>query len=82
MDVPDAWGWICHLSVGGGSKEEEEEEAKAGGGRQRGRILVVARRASEGRDPVYDGRQQLDDGLSNPLCVFLFMFLALMMLMI
>lgn len=79
MDVPDAWV-CCRL---GDPEEKGEGGGEAGGGRQRGRagrILVVASEAAG--DPACDGRQQLDDGLSNPPCVFLFMFLAKMMLMI
>lgn len=54
------------------------EEGSAGGGR-RGGILVMA---SEAGILFYDGRQQLDICLSNPQCIFLFIVLAILMLMI
>lgn len=38
--------------------------------------------ASEAGILFYDGRQQLDICLSNPQCIFLFIVLAILMLMI
>lgn len=59
-----------------------EENPRRGGECRRRKTRRNFSHGERGRDPVYDGRQQLDNCLSNPQCIFLFIVLAMMMLKI